>query len=115
MKNGWKVIGLIKPPPGSTGGRFSVGYIVRDIDGKEAYLKALDFSGAFQAPDPARELEAMTSAYNFERDLLAKCKINRLRRIVTPIDDGTVFVSEKFGPLGNVCYLIFEKEISLFT
>jgi serine/threonine protein kinase len=33
----------------------------------------------------------------------------KLHRIVTPIADGTVKVSGNFGPLENVCYLIFEK------
>lgn len=105
----WTVTQKITPPPKSTGGHFSVGYLVRHRSGKEAYLKALDFSKALQSDDPARELESMTAAYNFERDLLTKCRENGMSRIVTPIFSGTVTVPGGFGDLSNVCYLIFEK------
>lgn len=108
LKNGWEVIDVINPPLGSTGGRFSVGYFVKNENGKEGYLKALDFSSAFQTPDFTTKLEKMTAAYNFERDLLRKCKNNRLKRVVTPIDDGTVTVPG-FGMADKVCYLIFKK------
>jgi serine/threonine protein kinase len=50
----------------------------------------------------------MTTAYNFERDLLAKCRDRRLRRVVTPLADGSVQVPGNFGLLGNVAYVIFE-------
>jgi serine/threonine protein kinase len=82
---------------------------VEHQSGRQGYLKALDFSMAFQAPDLARELQAMTAAYNFERDLLAKCKDRRLDRVVTPLADGTVKAPGNFGLLENVCYLIFDK------
>jgi serine/threonine protein kinase len=109
LEGGWKVLKKIDRHPTSTGGHFSVGYIVKDEDNKEGYLKALDFSRALQTDDPARELQSMTTAYNFERDLLAKCKEHKLRRVVTPLADGTVTVPGNFGDLSNVCYLIFEK------
>lgn len=108
LSGGWKVISQRTPAPHSTGGRFSIGYIVEHNSGKRAYLKALDFSEALQAPDPARELQSMTEAYNFERDLLTKCKDRRLHRIVTPLADGTVKVPGNFGHLDSVCYLIFD-------
>lgn len=108
LEEGWHVDSIIHRPPTSTGGRFSVGYHVTNQDGRTAYLKALDFSEAFQVPDPARALEAMTKAYNYERDLLAKCKDRRLNRVVTPLADGSIEVPGGFGPLGNVSYLIFE-------
>jgi len=56
----------------------------------------------------SRALEAMTAAYNFERDLLDRCKHRRLKRVVIPLAGGTVQVPGNFGDLGNVCYLIFE-------
>ncbi|MBU1702311.1 MAG: hypothetical protein KJ970_09700 [Candidatus Eisenbacteria bacterium] len=108
LDGGWKVIQQITPPPHATGGHFSVGYIVEDPTGRRAFLKALDFTKAFQAPDFARELQAMTAAYNFERDLLSKCVVHKLHRVVTPLADGTVVVPGTLGPLQNVCYLIFE-------
>jgi len=108
LPGGWRVDSIVHRPPTSTGGRFSVGYLVVNTDGGKAYLKAMDFSAAFQQPDLSRALEDLTKAYNFERDLLAKCKNQKLRRIVTPIADGTVKVPGNFGDLGNVPYLIFE-------
>ncbi|MBU8921214.1 MAG: protein kinase [Bacteroidales bacterium] len=108
LHGGWKVKSIIRRLPNSTGGHFSIGYLVEDSTGREAFLKALDFSGAFQSPDPPRKLQAMTTAYNFERDLLAKCENRSLRRIVTPISDGTVNAPGNHGLLGNVPYLIFD-------
>jgi len=108
LPGGWHVDSCVRRPPESTGGKFSVGYLAIDKDGRRAYLKALDFFAAFQHPDPPRALEEMTSAYNFERDLLAKCKNRGLRRVVTPLADGSVEVPGNFGPLCIVSYLIFE-------
>lgn len=108
LHRGWNVDSFVHRPPTSTGGKFSVGYLVINTDGRKAYLKALDFSAAFQQPDPSRALEDLTKAYNFERDLLAQCKDKVLHRVVTPLADGTVEVPGNFGPLGNVSYLIFE-------
>jgi len=87
LSGGWRVDSIIRRPPISTGGKFSVGYLVINADGRSAYLKALDFSAAHQSQDPSRELENLTKAYNFERDLLAQCKTRRLRRVVTPLAD----------------------------
>lgn len=106
LKDGWVVDSIVKPGPKATGGCFSVGYVVKK-NGKCAFLKALDFTAAFQDPDLARALQIMTSAFNFERDLLVKCRDRKMNRVVTSIADGQVYV-DGFGPLGNVCYLIFD-------
>ena len=108
LPGGWHVDSVVHQPPKSTGGRFSVGYLVVNTDGRKAYLKALDFSIAFQHWDPPRILEEMASAYNFERDLLTKCKGARLRRVVTPLADGSIEVPGNFGLYGKVSYLVFE-------
>ena len=49
----------------------------------------------------------MTAAYNFERDVLEKCKSNRLSRIVRILDSGTLSPQGE-DPSGVVQYLIFE-------
>jgi eukaryotic-like serine/threonine-protein kinase len=108
LEGGWHVDSYVLRPPTSTGGKFSVGYLVVNKDKGKGYLKALDFSAAFQSPDPARALEELTKAYNFERDLLAQCKDQKLRRVVVPLADGWVKVPGNFGDLCNVAYLIFE-------
>lgn len=107
LKDGWLVDSIVQPAPKSTGGHFSVGYLVKRGE-RTAFLKALDFTAAFQDPaDFTRALQAMTTAYNFERDLLTKCRDRKMNRVATSIDDGQIFI-DGFGPLGNVCYLIFD-------
>ena len=108
LADGWHVESIVHRHPDSTGGNFSVGYLAINKDGRKGYLKALDFSSAFQDPDTPRRLQEMTSAYNFERDLLKRCKDKRLKRIVSPLADGSADVSGIFGDLGKVFYLIFE-------
>lgn len=108
LGNGWKVEKIVSPGPQATGGHFSVGYVVVDENGNEGFLKALDFSAAFQSQDVTRALQDLTTAYNFERDLLIKCRNKDMRRIVTPLTDGKVNIKGGVGPDNTVCYLIFE-------
>src|SRR5688500_2118674 len=82
LAGGWTVTKKLERPPNATGGQFSAGYEVENEDGRRGFLKALDFSAAFDNPDPARELQAMTTAFNFERDLLERCKAKRLDKVV---------------------------------
>ena len=106
LGNGWKVIDKITRKKISTGGHFSIGYKVINADEKEAFLKALDFSSAAQHLDSARVLQAMLEAYNYERNLLDKCKDRKLKRVMTPILDGSIVVPG-FGIYSPVYYLIF--------
>ncbi len=107
LPNGWKVGKLIERPETATGGHFSTSYIVRSETGEEAFLKAMDYTKALESPDPARALQLMTAAYNFERDILEKCKSKHLSRIVRVLDYGTL-PSQKGNPSSVVQYLIFE-------
>lgn len=108
LPNGWKVIEALPAPKyqGGTGGFFSTGYIV-EKGGQRAFMKALDFSAALQAPDPALALQSLTEAYNFERQVLINCRDKRLSRIILALDDGKINVDPK-SPVGVVQYLIFE-------
>lgn len=107
LEGGWVVGKMIELPPNGTGGNFSCGYQVQNKDGTKAFLKALDYSRALSASDPARELQLMTEAYNFERDMLERCRNRHLDRVVRAITDGKVIVPSPSG--GNVVqYLIFE-------
>lgn len=108
LDGGWHVDSFVTRHPKSTGGKFSVGYLVTNSDGRQGYLKALDFSAAFAQPDLARALQDLTTAYNFERDLLEKCKDRKLKHIVVPLDSGSVTVPGVIGELRNVLYLIVE-------
>jgi len=75
LGNGWRVSGKITRKKISTGGHFSIGYKVVNVDGKEAFLKALDFSSAAQHLDSARALQSMLEAYNYERNVLGSVDI----------------------------------------
>src|SRR5438045_2475021 len=108
LPEGWTVVSAIPRAPGATGGNFSVGYLVRNAAGEEAFMKALDYSRALQSADPARVLQAMTEAYNFERDVLKKCRDKKMSRVVTAIADGSIQVPTPNGPQ-VVQYIIFEK------
>lgn len=107
LPNGWKVEKLIDRPEGATGGYFSTSYIVRSGDGNAAFLKAMDYKKALGSQDPARNLHVMTAAYNFERDLMEKCKSRRLSRIVRILDSGTLQPQEE-DQSSVVQYLIME-------
>src|SRR3954469_21349106 len=101
LPEGWKVLQRVAGAPGATGGHFSHGYIIESPQGNRAFLKALDYSDAPSSPDPALALQAMTSAYIFERDLLRQCGQRRLDRVVQAIGDGLVTVDPS-NPAGVV-------------
>jgi class 3 adenylate cyclase len=103
LDGGWKVVEAIAVLPGKTGGNFSHGYIVQNDRGIRAFLKALDYSRALKPPDPARALQALTEAYNFERRVLERCRDRRLDRVVMAFADGTTRVAGE-----PVQYLILE-------
>ena len=107
LPNGWQVEELLTRPDDATGGHFSTSYIVRSGRGERAFLKAMDYRRALEAPDPALALQSMTAAYTFEREMLTTCQTNRLTRIVTILDDGRI-PAEPNDPSSVVQYLIFE-------
>jgi serine/threonine protein kinase len=107
LQGGWKVTRKLERKPGSTGGNFSVGYIV-EANGKEAFLKAFDYKEAFELDDPAPMLKLLTTAYEFERDLLGRCSSAGMSRIVRTVDHGAIRVAEGGDPRHVVQYVIFE-------
>ncbi len=108
LPRGWQVIQRITPPEQHSGGNFSCGYVVQNSDGSTGYLKALDFfSRLDESADPARTLEPLIAAFNFERDLLEKCRQKGLSRVVTALDTGAVTVPG-FNSYSTVQYIIFE-------
>jgi eukaryotic-like serine/threonine-protein kinase len=107
LDGGWQVVKKIQPGPAATGGFFSVQYIVEDSSGRRAFCKVLDFGKILRATgiDPARVVQAMTEAFNFERDIVKKCA--RLSRVITGISDGVIMVGGYTYPAVN--YIIFEE------
>ena len=104
LKGGWTVIKKIVPAEGMTGSNFSIGYTAKHDDGAIGFLKVLDIAKASIAPDPSATLEMLTSAFNYERRLLAKCK--SLSRVVTALGEG---MERESGTQNEVAqYIIFE-------
>jgi serine/threonine protein kinase len=105
LNGGWTVVEKFSPAAHPTGSNFSIGYIVQSKDGSKAFLKALNFARAFRSDNPARILEGMTKAFNYERTLLEKCKENRLSRVIEVKEHGKY---EEEGNQISVEYLILE-------
>jgi eukaryotic-like serine/threonine-protein kinase len=105
----WAVRGLAPRQKNATGGYFSIGYIVVGPEGREAFLKAMDYELAVQSPiDMAVMLNSLTQSYLFEKKLCLRCKDQHLKRVVHAIDSGTIRLNSA-DPLSTVEYLIFEK------
>jgi serine/threonine protein kinase len=108
LKNDWTVIEKIEPKDGSTGGFFSVCYLVEN-NYEKAFLKALNFNAFFQifkGQSIVKILQEQTNAFEFEKNLLLKCKENRLTKVSMILDEGEEFLDGFTIP--NVPYLIFE-------
>lgn len=106
LEGGWRVVEKLERAPDATGSNFSVGYIV-ERDGQRAFLKALDYSRALNEPDFTRVLQGMTEAFNFERDILDRCRAGRMDRIVLALAHGELMIETARIP--QVSYLIFEE------
>jgi serine/threonine protein kinase len=111
LQSGWVVVEEVQRLPGATGGQFSCSYRI-EREGRQAFLKALDYSKAEEMAlvagiDIPTALQYLVQAYNFERNLLQECTRKRMDRIVMALEDGSVRVDA--GPFGTVNYLIFEQ------
>lgn len=104
LEGGWKVGPLIQRNPAATGGNFCQCYKVFAEDGKEAFLKALDFHQAF--PQGTEVIQMITTVFNFESELLRECSERNMDRVVKAIGSGTIH--DPSDPVAIVPYLIFE-------
>lgn len=107
LDGGWRVKEMRTKQPNGSGGAFSYSYnVLNENTQQSAFLKALDFSGALNAPDPLKAITFFTSLFNFEQNVLEICRSKRLSRIVTLIDSGNLPPSE--GSSIPVPYFIME-------
>ncbi|ABQ06681.1 protein kinase domain-containing protein [Flavobacterium johnsoniae] len=108
LKNGWRVNKKIEPKPGSSGGFFSVCYLVSNGE-KEAFLKAINFNAFFQLHAGKSIMDILneqSAAFKFEKDLLLRCKNNKLSKVSLILDEGEEHIPDFTIP--GVPYLIFE-------
>lgn len=106
LGNGWTVVERVKRKKNATGGNFSVGYWAKHSDGTRGFLKALDYTWAFQHPDTAAVLHSMTQAYLFEKQLCEKC--GHLSKVVRALHSDAIHLDPN-DPTKKVEYLIFER------
>lgn len=108
LADGWKVTRQLPRDPSGSGGTFSQSYVVERPD-RIGFLKAFDFWPAFRTGvDTAAMIQGLTTAYNYEREVLTHCGAKRLSRVVLAIDSGSVQVAGMSQMDGTVFYLIFE-------
>lgn len=106
--NGWKIVQPIAKKQNATGGYFSHSYEA-EKGGRKGFLKAFDFSQAFDpSVDTIEVLQALTASYHHERDVLFHCKDRRLSKVVVAIEHGNVRVPGFSQAESLVYYLIFE-------
>lgn len=74
----------------ATGSQFSTGFVATHNDGRRAFLKALDptVDPTLEASEQLKDLETRLAIFNYECDLLEKCVVKRIRRVVRVIDRG---------------------------
>ena len=107
LDGGWTVLEKVTLEEGMTGANFSIGYTARKEDGGQGFVKALNISRASLAADPARALQELTTAFNFERDIVADCK--RMSRVITALAEGTIREQPSNGPPEVAQYIVFER------
>jgi serine/threonine protein kinase len=106
LGGGWTVGKLVKAGPVGSGGNFSICYLARKDNEIDGFVKVFDFRSAIESPDLMRELQYMTSSYNYERDLLDYCRDNKIRKVVIALKHGNM---EVVGlPLDRAYYIVFE-------
>ena len=109
LSDGWRLTEHIKHSPYSTGGTFSHSYLATK-DGMMAFVKAFDFSHAFEPDaDTLEILNLLTASYEHERDVLEHCRGRRLSNVAIAIGHGHVSVPDMNTMEGRVYYLLFEK------
>jgi serine/threonine protein kinase len=108
LPDGWAVTSVIPRAANGSGGMFSQSYIV-EKGAQKAFLKALDFSLAFQpGEDTLTMLAQFISAFENERDVLDHCAGRRFSKVALAIGHGEIQIPN-MGPMeGRVFYLIFE-------
>lgn len=104
---GWEIIEKISTKQHS-GGNFCSRYKVKNKSGDVAFLKAMDFTRAFDSSDPMKAINIITSEYLFEREILYYCKEMNLSKVVIPKEAGQIINPLHRPPLNTVYYIIFE-------
>jgi len=107
LKTGWKVTKRAVSKPGSTGGNFSVCYFV-EKDNQLGFLKAINILSFLSGDyDILAATTEMLNTYNFEKEILNRCKNNNLSKVSKLLEAS--FDNFPGFLVSNVYYMIFEK------
>jgi eukaryotic-like serine/threonine-protein kinase len=107
LKTGWNVIEKVKSKPSSTGGNFSVCYIV-EKDGNIGFLKAINILSFLNSEsDLMLAMTEMLTTYNFEKAVLSKCNNKKFSKVSKLLEAS--FENIPGFIVANVYYMIFEK------
>lgn len=102
----WNVTKRKLKDANDSSGFFSSCYFVENDKGEKAFLKAYNYLYAFgRKTGTADTLKYMTENFTYERDLLALCENNKMRRVVIAIDSGEYTEPDE---ILSVPYLVFE-------
>lgn len=104
----WDVVKKLETAPDLTPGNFSVGYVVKNSAGREAFCKASDI-GMFANGEGSflDRLQRALGAQAFERKVLEHCRGSNMDRVVTALDYGDI-ESTYENVRDRVFFLIFE-------
>lgn len=107
LKTGWKVTEKVYSKAGSTGGYFSVCYLV-EKDGRIGFLKALNIHSFLTGEeDHLGAVGVLINTFKFEKELLTRCRDKKLSRVSKLLEAS--FENIKGYIIPNVYYMIFEK------
>lgn len=98
---GWVIQEPLNRSRNATGGLHSSGYIAVNGDGQQAFVKVLRIGLERHSTDPLVEVQTQINVFQYERDLVRKCKNHGMNRVIRGIDDGDL--AEE-----NIVYLILE-------
>lgn len=109
LPSGWKITESFDMGKKPTGGNFSVSYKA-ELDGKTAFVKALDLMEAANSENPIKELNRLTSLIDFEQEVMRFCTDKRMSRVVQLLyNDAHPPTGEPMSnPLERVHFLICE-------
>lgn len=84
LSDGWIIDEPRPRTPGATGACHCFAYWARNPEGQRAFVKVLDPTPneALDPVDQLHDLQRRLAIFNYERDLLDKCRSKKMRRIV---------------------------------
>lgn len=105
LKNNWVIDRPHLSYSGATGGTHCQCYVAKNDIGDEAFVKILNTSIDRENDDPLADLKIRIDKFQYERELIDKCKDLRMNRVVRGIDYGKLDIDKNNNPL---FYLILE-------